>query len=271
MPRRLVLVGLALLAVAAAVFFVVAGPVTEPLRGLHCVTPSSLTKAQFPLMRTAERLRDGGPLTIVAIGSSSTEGYAASSPAASYPSRLEVLLRKAFPGVEIRVINKGVSGEEADQMISRFDRDVIAQHPDLTIWQFGSNAVVRDRTADSLDTMLRHGIARLKASDTDLLLMDLQVAPMIIDKPGHTEMVREIADLALSEQIGVIRRFAIMSWWLRHARFTLNSMLAYDGLHMSDGSYACLADAVSRIILDGTGQTEMLPRLTARRANAATE
>ena len=263
--RRLILGGFGLAVVAAVVLFVVVGPVNEPLRGLHCVAPPSLTRAQFPLEKTGQQLRDGGPLTIVTIGSSSTAGYAASSPAASYPSRLEELLRKAFPGMAIQVINKGVSGEEADQMIARFDRDVIALHPDLTIWQFGSNAVVRDLSAESLDAKLRRGIEALKASGTDLLLMDLQVAPMILSSPGHANMVQEIAELARSEQVGVIRRFAIMSWWLRHARFTLSTMLAYDGLHMTDGSYACLADAVSRIILDGAGQPGATARLTARR------
>ncbi len=46
----------------------------------------------------ARRLASGEPLTIVAVGSSSTAGAGASSPAASYPSRLAVELQAAFPG-----------------------------------------------------------------------------------------------------------------------------------------------------------------------------
>jgi len=41
-------------------------------------------------------------------------------PAASYPARLEVELRSRFPGVAITVLNRGVNGEEAGDMLARF-------------------------------------------------------------------------------------------------------------------------------------------------------
>ena len=57
-----------------------------------------------PLVRVAQRLKTGGPITIVAIGSSSTAGIGASSSAATYPSRLEVELTQRFPGHLITVL-----------------------------------------------------------------------------------------------------------------------------------------------------------------------
>src|SRR5262245_52939107 len=74
----------------------------------------SASDAPLPraLVRTALRLQNGQPLTIVAIGSSSTAGAGASSEAAAYPSRLEALLRQRFPGRAVRVLNRGVNGEE---------------------------------------------------------------------------------------------------------------------------------------------------------------
>src|SRR5947208_5053698 len=64
------------------------------------------------LARTRVQLTRGQALTIVAIGSSSTEGAGASSDAASYPSRLEALLSARFPAIPIRVLNRGIGGEE---------------------------------------------------------------------------------------------------------------------------------------------------------------
>ena len=64
------------------------------------------------------------PIKIVAIGSSSTSGAGASSPAATYPSRLEAELKARLPGLPITVLNKGIGGEEAAQMVARFDADV---------------------------------------------------------------------------------------------------------------------------------------------------
>ena len=91
-----------------------------------------------------ERIAQGMPLKIVAIGSSSTSGAGASSPAATYPSRLEAELKAQLPGLPITVLNKGIGGEEAPQMVARFDADVIEEAPDLVLWQVGSNSVLRD-------------------------------------------------------------------------------------------------------------------------------
>ena len=74
-------------------------------------------------------------------------GAGASSPAASYPSRLEVELKAAFPDAHITVLNRGVNGEDAADMLARFDKAVFAEQPDLVIWQVGTNSVLRDTAA----------------------------------------------------------------------------------------------------------------------------
>ena len=68
----------------------------------------------------------------------------------SYPSRLEQELKDRYPGAEIRVINHGVGGQDVGEELTRLDRDVLAEHPDLVIWQLGTNAVLRrdDLSAD---------------------------------------------------------------------------------------------------------------------------
>ncbi|HBF52541.1 MAG TPA: SGNH/GDSL hydrolase family protein, partial [Afipia sp.] len=65
-------------------------------------------------------------------------GAGASSPAYSYPSRLERELRQRFPETPITVINQGVNGEDAASMMERMDA-VLAPKPDLVIWQLGTN------------------------------------------------------------------------------------------------------------------------------------
>src|SRR5687767_10734974 len=105
-----------------------------------CDAPAELVRLDHPLPRTERRLAAGLPLTIVAIGSSSTAGAGASSPAMSYPSRLEVELRQQFPRQEIRVINQGANGEDAREMLARWDESVVANNPDLVIWQVGTNS-----------------------------------------------------------------------------------------------------------------------------------
>ena len=64
-----------------------------------CNAPADLVRLVNPLKRVAQRIAGGQSLTIVAIGSSSTAGAGASSPAMSYPSRLEVELKALWPRV----------------------------------------------------------------------------------------------------------------------------------------------------------------------------
>src|SRR5262245_17993314 len=73
-----------------------------------CAAPAELIGLAQVLPRVAQRIADGRPLKIVALGSSSTEGVGASSRANSYPSRLEAELRARFPGQEIIVVNLGI-------------------------------------------------------------------------------------------------------------------------------------------------------------------
>src|SRR5262245_51573150 len=54
----------------------------------QCTFPNELVDMGHPLQRTSRPVSTGSPLTIVALGSSSTAGAGASKPEASYPARL---------------------------------------------------------------------------------------------------------------------------------------------------------------------------------------
>ena len=118
-------------------------PQTSAVTPATCGAPTEFSHLDRPLVRTARRLASGEPLTIVAIGSSSTAGAGASSPDASYPSRLAVELKQRFPLQDITVLNRGVNGEETEDMMARFATGVIAAHPQLVLWQVGTNSVLR--------------------------------------------------------------------------------------------------------------------------------
>src|SRR5258708_16403632 len=89
----------------------------------------------------------GQPVTIMALGSSSTAGAGASTPAATYPARLEVELRGRFPGAAITVLNRGVNGEEARDMLARFDQAAADDKPHVVLWQGGTHPRCPDHPA----------------------------------------------------------------------------------------------------------------------------
>ena len=201
-----------------------------------------------PLERVAARINEGGPLNIVAVGSSSTSGIGATAPAMTYPSRLEAELHAQFPRIDIHVVNRGKGGEDAPEELARLATDVVALHPDLAIWQVGTNAVLRrdDLAADG--EWMREGINLLKRNGIDVVLMDLQYAPRVLDRPAYAMMQDLIAETADQTQIGLFRRFALMRYWQRAHAAGAPAMIGADGLHMTDAGYGCLAAELARAL-----------------------
>jgi acyl-CoA thioesterase I len=236
-----------LLCLAAALAPTVFAPVkagAEPAR-YACVDKGKITRLDYPLTHMAQRIASGRPVTIVALGSSSTAGAGASSPGASYPSRLEVALKVRFPDLAITVFNRGVNGEEAADMLARFDGSVAAEHPDVVLWQVGTNAVLRDNPLGPVDHLVHEGIKRIKAIGADVVLIDPQFAPKVTAKPDAEEMVNLISAAAKRDSVDLFPRFALMRVWHDRDAIPFEASLSPDLLHMNDWSYDCLAKLLS--------------------------
>ena len=213
-----------------------------------CAVQPALSEIGVALDRSAARIDQGSPLTIVAMGSSSTSGVGASAPSMSYPSRLEGELRDRFPSHEIRVLNRGIGGQDVPEELNRLERDVVAEHPDLVIWQVGTNAVLRrdDLTAD--EQLIRRGVSLMKEHAIDVVLMDLQYARRVLARPAWDEMERVIGKIAHSNRVGLFRRFEIMEEWDHTQQLAPAAMIGPDGLHMTDASYGCLATELAEAL-----------------------
>ena len=127
----------------------------------NCAAPADLARLDHPLTRMAQRVAGGQPVKIVAIGSSSTAGAGASSPAMSYPSRLAAELKALFPQHRHhRSQSRRQRRRIANEMLARFERDVIDEKPDLVLWQVGTNAVLRDHADRATASVDPRGSAR---------------------------------------------------------------------------------------------------------------
>jgi acyl-CoA thioesterase I len=219
-------------------------------RAAACAVAADQVRFDYPLPRTARLLAGGKPIKIVALGSSSTYGAGASTSAASYPSRLAEELTRRFPGHEITVLNRGVNGDEAADMLARLDTAVIAENPDLVLWQVGTNSVLRDKAVLPHASLLHEGLARLKATGADVVLIDPQYAPRVIAKPNVDGMVSLIATAAKAEHVSLFHRFDLMRHWFETEHLPFETFVSADGLHMNDWSYACLAKGLGMAIAE---------------------
>jgi acyl-CoA thioesterase I len=245
-------------AVLAALVAIVSLPVAADPLSAPASCAASAAGLGAPLERTGRLVDSGKSPVILTIGSSSTLGTGASAPTMSYPSRLQRDLGETFPKLAIRVINDGRGGQDADQELARLDRDLVAERPDLVIWQVGTNALLRrDDLAVERETIER-GVALAKARAIDVVLMDLQYAPRVLARPPWTDMERLIADTAKEERVGYFRRFEVMREWSLGGRLPAGALIGPDGLHMTDSSYGCLAAVLARSLGQAWHQSDRL-------------
>jgi lysophospholipase L1-like esterase len=256
-------------ATAVALLAVLALPLSARAQtpALTCDTPLDVIRLANPLPRLTQKLTAGKPIIIVAIGSSSTAGAGASSPAANYPSRLQAELRQRFPNHPITVINRGVNGEEVSDMLKRFDEGVVAAKPDLVLWQLGTNSLIRNHSFADHSAAIHRGIEKIRATGADVVLIDPQFAPQVIRKAEAQRVIEFIAVTAKAENVDLFRRFDVMKRWRNDDHMAFESFVAPDGLHMNDWSYACMAkgltiaiaEAIERPVLSAAVMSSFLP------------
>jgi acyl-CoA thioesterase I len=249
-----------LLAAAALTALALPRPATAAV-AVSCAVPSELVRLQSQLPRTTLRLTQHQPLHVVALGSSSTAGTGASAPDRTYPSQLISELRRRLPSDAIDIVNKGVGGETSVDMLARFDRDVLALHPDLVIWQVGTNAVLKGEDLSRDLAVVRAGVERLKAAAIDVILMDMQYAPRVLDHADYPVIETGIAVIAKEEGVSVFHRFEIMRHWLLGRQLSFATMLSPDQLHLNDASYGC----IGRLLATAIVQRTAAPVLTSHR------
>ncbi|MBI3330186.1 MAG: SGNH/GDSL hydrolase family protein [Nitrospinae bacterium] len=205
-------------------------PVTASHLALRCTAPDEVTRFKVTLPNTARALRRGEALVIVAIGSSST-----------------------WPLLPVTVVNKGVGGEMAEQMLARFRRDVLPYRPQLVIWQTGTNQALKNEDVQSYEQTARKGIDQLKASQADVILMDPQYAPHVLGRRLHTAILDVLDGVANELHVAVFHRFAIMRHWVTSGQYTMGDIVSRDQLHMNDTSYSCIA----RLLADSLVSTAL--------------
>jgi len=198
-----------------------------------------------PLAFTKAKLHAGGALRIVALGSSSTTGFGILRKGAAFPDVMKNELLRLHPAVTIELINSGRIMDDLGDNISRIDRDVLGYKPDLLIWQIGTNDVVWRGIADNAKEMLTSAVKRIKAAKTDVVLLDLQYAPLVTLTSRHERMETIIADVAAEQRVGHFQRFLLMK---RAIDAGVTGLVWWDGLHNSAEGYACVGVALARMI-----------------------
>ena len=223
-----------------------------------CLPPKGGVRPVGSLPHVAAKLAAGQPVTIVAFGSSSTQGYGSTSPEFTYPNRLAAQLHRQYPGADITVLNHGVGGEDAPEMMKRLQTSVLDAKPDLVIWQVGTNAVLRNLDPAETAKMVEEGVARIQTASADVVLVDPQYSPKVYERAeSASRMVKLLRKVAELRHIGIFPRFEVMREWHDEQALPVDSFVIADGLHMNDWGYACFAQLLGDDIIKSVGQIKL--------------
>ena len=243
----------------------VAKSATDIFSRVPCQSPKGVSKSMGSLPHVASKLVAGAPVVIIAFGSSSTNGHGASSPDFRYPNRLAAQLRRKYPTADINVLIRGKGGEDAPEMMKRLQTEVIDVHPDMVIWQVGTNAVLRNLDPAETAKLVEEGIGQIQAIGADVVLVDPQYAPRVNEHAESAgKMVKLLGKVAELRHVGVFPRFEVMRDWHEKQAIPIDTFVIEDGLHMNedglhmnDWGYACFAQLLGDDIIKSVGQIKL--------------
>ena len=188
-------------------------------------------------------------MNIVAFGDSITEGRTGVLPEQNW-----LLLLGKKLGPTFNLFNAGVGGNSAREAMARYERDVLAHHPDLVLLEFGGNnhdphpervaRRVSDQEFTSLLRIFRDGLP----SGCQVIMMTFP--PIISEQHCYFKLVPDgKVDEELNPQRQIVRDFAAAQGWPLLDLYRLmyprrHELILPDGVHLNPAGHVFLAEQV---------------------------
>jgi lysophospholipase L1-like esterase len=191
---------------------------------------------------------------IVALGDSTTAGTPGFlSPVEAPPdgsgnveSQYAFWLSHTHP--EWQVLNRGVNRERTDQIAARFDRDVIAERPDLVIIIGGVNDIYDGwGPGHAIDQL---GRLYDRARRAGIIVVAGTILPFDTATGDHNAAMREVNDWIRSVARPPDIRFADTRRAVARAGDPDRLISSPDGLHPDPSAYRLMAAALEPVVLE---------------------
>jgi acyl-CoA thioesterase-1 len=203
---------------------------------------------ESPLPNVAAALQSRKQLRILAIGASSlsTRRFGGHG---GHTDLIRQILQQAIKGLDVVMINRGVSGELSAQAAVRIKNEVALNEPELVLWQVGTNDALAYVPLDELETTIVDTVRWLKSHKVDVVLVGLQyVDRMAQDK--HYDQVRELLrKIAATENVMIVRRYEAQRL-IAQAEGSGGGLVP-DEFQRTEAGYSCLAQYMARAITLG--------------------
>lgn len=192
-------------------------------------------------------LQERKEIKILAIGASSVIRRGRGR--GGHTEAVEAILENAMKGLDVILINRGVSGELAEQAAARIQNEVALNQPDLVLWQVGTNDALAYVPLDELENTVVGTIRWLKEHKVDVVLVGLQYVSHM-ERDEHYRAVRQLLrKIAAQENVMIVRRYEAQRL-LTQAEGSGGGLYP-DEFARSEAGYICLAQYLARAIALG--------------------
>lgn len=242
---RLFCLGVATM-VAAGQGFAQAPPVgVAPALSKDCQTPGITVGGDMPLPAIERAIKDRKALRILAIGASAS--HAAHASRRGYQGLIEGILEKAIPGVDVEIINRGVSGELARDAAERMKVEVALVRADLVLWQLGTNDALARIPFQEFKTSVGEALRWLREHNIDVVLVGQRYARgMTSDQ--HYQGIRDVLRIVAEEnRVLRIGRYEAAQVIEQSRRLESGGQPPNEFL-MTEAGYACLSEYIVRAV-----------------------
>lgn len=200
-----------------------------------------------PLPNSAQALQKRKTVKILAIGASSVAVLGTGHD--GNPPLLEQILERSIKGLDVEIINRGFSGELAEAAGERLRIEVALNHPDLVLWQVGTNDAFAQVPVDSFERSVAATVRWLKEHDVDVILVGLHYMKKLAKNERYQAIRASLQRITTAESVLRITRYEAMEVLSRTMRESGRPEPRDFGL--TEAGYNCMAQYVARAIAVG--------------------
>jgi len=203
--------------------------------------------ADSQLPHVAAALQQRKQIKILAIGAT----FAARRRHArgGHTEEIRQILQQAVKGLNVVMINRGVSGELSAQAAPRIKNEVALTEPDLVLWQVGTNDALAYVPLDDLEETIVDTLRWLKEHKVDVVLVGLQYVDLMEQDQNYRAVRELLRKIAAQENVMIVRRYEAQRL-LQQAEKSGGGLIP-DEFERSEAGYVCLAQYMARAITLG--------------------
>ncbi|MFM1813888.1 MAG: hypothetical protein RLZ98_583 [Pseudomonadota bacterium] len=208
-----------------------------------CRTNGFIGVGQLPNLKQA--LKDGDSVRILSIGASAFSDPRFGQGGAD--AQLAGILNSAVQGLDVEIVNRGVSGELARQAAERIKLEAALEEPTIVLWQVGTADAFARIPIHEFTATLRSTVKWLKARDIDVVLVGLHYLRQWT-RDAYVQSIR-----------AAVRKVASEEKVLRIGRYEAEELIAraptngqpVNAFALTEAGYDCMAGYVARAITVG--------------------